>query len=222
MAYTTPFHRSSRLRHLAAGLAVGLSLFLVASSYGQDSDPSERPIDLDVQVIPGDCDSTGAEAYQVPYGPDAPQDGPTHRIRVVIRTCCCCEADTTRSSLGILRRGGGAAGRPQRPTPTAPAINGEQPEVDNLSLVLPPTPGPVAPLAGLPGTVTSPAPLLSAIPTSVGPRTKIPWWLALLAIPAGWFVTEQMDEGTMCNDSGPAVGPDRPSCDVPPGRLSRT
>lgn len=221
MSYAAPFYRSSRLRHLAAGLGIGLSLFLVASASGSESDAPRRPIDLDVQVIPGDCDSTGAEAYEIPYGPDAPPEGPDHKIRVVIRTCCCCGADSVGGPLGLLRQGSGTPRAATPRPPTTSAAPAPEPEVLSSGETFAPPP-----LARVPGVRGGPsAPVFGAAPlpaASVTAGPRVPWWLALLAAPAGFFIIDRMPDGTICDDSGPAVGPDRPSCDHPPRRTGRS
>lgn len=234
MAYARPFYRSSRLQHLAAGLALGLCLVLVASTCGdRDSAFSqdlalaggvegEIPIDLDVQVIPGDCDSTGAEAYRVPYGPDeTPPDGVRDRIRVVIHTCCCC-ADSSYTPLGLLRGSGATPGEVasvrRRPPANPPPMVPEPTIPEAPRDAIPPIP--TTPLAAL-TPVTPTLPGATATPPLIQSTTRVPWWLGLLAIPAGFFVIEEMPEGTICDDSGPAVGPNRASCDLPPTRSPR-
>ena len=174
-----------------------------------------------MQVIPGDCDSTGAEAYRLP--PDDDGDPTRDRIRVVIRTCCCC--DSTYTPLGLLRSsgstpGGGVSVRTP-PTPPLPEIvpptTPEAPPEFADRMPVPPI-GPRPPFTPLtfanPGGVPTPT-------ASVRPAVNVPWWLGLLALPAGLFVIERMPEGTICDDSGPAVGPNRPSCDLPPRRAPR-
>ncbi len=245
MAYARPFYRSSRLQHLAGGLALGLSLVLVASTCGDATDIERGfaagggvqaavaggplpdgaiPLDLDVQVIPGDCDSTGAEAYRIPYGPDeTPPDGARDRVRVVIRTCCCC--DSSYTPLGLLRGSSSdvSSRRPRVKTPGEVASRREVTPRDRpapipktpILPISPQNPQPFAPIAasGVPAVPVS---------ATITPATRVPWWLGLLAIPAGLFVIERMPEGTMCDDSGPAVGPNRESCDLPPFRSPQT
>ncbi len=243
MAYARPFYRSSRLQHLAAGLALGLSLLLIASSCGdQDTElgrdlalaggvAGEIPIDLDVEVIPGDCDSTGAEAYRVPYGPnETPPDGVRDRIRVVIHTCCCCaDSSYAYTPLPTIEHGGGVAStaRPRVRTPLGvkPPVEDIPGEVASFQRRRPSMPE--APRDAIPHLPSVPfaslaLPGASVTPPAIQPATRVPWWLGLLAIPAGFFVIEEMPEGTMCDDSGPAVGPNRASCDLPPRRASQT
>ncbi len=209
--YSRPYHKSTRLRHFAAGVGGVVLLFtlLAASRVGiAPMDPAE-PMGIVVDVVDIPCDEPFDEDVEVI--PDTLNG--ISRIHVVVRKrdCCCCLGDG--ADFGTLREGRARPtdGPPRRES--APPADVRRDTVRVGSVLSPTSPNPPLTQAGRsPGGVAFTPP---AAPVASASRSAIPWWLALGA-GALYFVTGREDRppGGVCEDDevGRNSGPQRTGC----------
>ncbi|WP_420457453.1 hypothetical protein [Rubrivirga sp.] len=210
--YSRPYHKSTRLRHFAAGVGGVVLLFtlLAASRVGIAPMEPGEPREIVVDVVDVPCDEPfdrDVEVLPDTLGGDA-------RLHVVVRKrdCCCCLGGD--ADFGVLREGG-ARRLDGRPRPERPPVVREDVRRDTVrvgSVVpparpLPPSSAQPTPMAGVFGPVAAPVPSAS--------RAGIPWWIALGA-GALYFLRGREDRppGGVCEDDevGRNSGPPRTGC----------
>ena len=217
--YPRPLHKSTRIRHFAAGavasfLLVSFFVGVVGCDRTGMAQSNESPgVDVEVDVRPMPCDST---AYNDPPVTERREVDPTGnvRVRVTVRTnncCCCCGKD---EYSGYVPPSPITGTGPNQPGPRGP-----------VAVAPPPTTPGVPPIAGLPPLRSIPpvaGGFPGGVPTDVpAPLPPVatastPWWITLVAAPLAFFALDGGDafpEGIICgDDSGLPTGPARPRC----------
>ena len=214
--YPRPFLKSSRVRHFAAGLGVALLLGGVFAATGAaPKRTSEGIMDLSVDVRDVPCDEPFNEDERVQVIPDTLEGRIGVQVVVRNRQCCCCGEDVR---LGELRQS--APPTQVRPTSlTAPqAAVTPRPEVKSSGSTTPdviPAPRtPLSPLASRPGTAPGlGGPSDVSAPASTVRRARLPWYLALAAVPAAFLFGSDGNDVCEDDETGANSGPSR-TCDA--------
>lgn len=217
--YPRPLHKSTRIRHFAAGAVASFLLFsFLVGVVGCDrtgvAQDNERPgVDVEVDVRPMPCDSTMYNEQPVVERREVDPSGNV-RVRVTVRTnncCCCCGKDQYSGYVPPSPITGTGPNQPSPRGPAAPPI-AATPTVPTPVASLPPLRSTPPVTGGFPGGIPTdvPAPLPPVA------TAGSPWWLSLLVAPLAFFAADDGDEfpeGVICgDDSGLPTGPTRPRC----------